>query len=272
MAPPDGPGTAGGFANGGGGAAGGAASGGFAGGAMVDGGSVTPSWAVGTGAFFAGRPSTNPFTGDVGPSCVVFPAATKGPCHAFSFERREMSEGLLGLPTRLELLVLDPQCRPVPGAKVDVWHASPGGLYSAAPVGGVTAPQLNAGFCTMNDGTARAAGWFRAFQLTSAEGRVSFETVFPGWYPGRAWHVHFTVSVGGTESITSQLFADDALTTDVYTTHPVYAGRPPSAAGYTSNATDGAFARAGLTPSQVVMRHEKRDDGSLLMWKSITVR
>lgn len=260
-------GTVGGGVGGSGGGAAGASTmgGGAAGGAPA-------RWATGPGAFLDGKNYGDPFTDGVGPTCTVFPATTKGPCHAYSFDRREMSEGLLGLPTRLELLLLDTACRPVSGAKVDVWHASGGGVYSAAPVFGYTAPQLSVGFCTSGEAAARSAGWFRAFQSSDAAGRVTFDTVFPGWYPGRTWHIHFTVSVGATEYVTSQLFADDALTNEVYNTHPAYAGRPTSAAGYTTNVRDGVVSQAGLPLSEVTMRHARQADGALVMWKAITVR
>jgi protocatechuate 3,4-dioxygenase beta subunit len=178
---------------------------------------------------------------------------------------------LVGLPTRVELLVVDPSCNPIPNATVEVWHASPEGLYSGAPVNGKVGNDLSTGFCTGNDSAALAAGWFRAYQTSGADGRVTFDTIFPGWYSGRTWHIHFTVTVNGAAYITSQLFADEFIKNDVYNYHPSYASRPTSLDGYTSNATDNVITQSAFTVSEVVMSHARQSDGALLMWKSITV-
>jgi protocatechuate 3,4-dioxygenase beta subunit len=43
-------------------------------------------------------------------------------------------------------------------------------------------------------------------QVTDANGVVEFLTVYPGWYTGRAVHVHLKVHLGGTTALTSQLY------------------------------------------------------------------
>jgi len=56
-----------------------------------------------------------------------------------------------------------------------------------------------------------------------ANGRVQFVTVYPGWYQGRAVHVHFKIrssAAAGARSFTSQLFFDDALTDRVHAQAP----------------------------------------------------
>ena len=62
--------------------------------------------------------------------------------------------------------------------------------------------------------------FMRGIQLTDASGRVSFTTVYPGWYSGRITHVHFQVFLnnnrGGTATATSQLAFPAATTTAVY--------------------------------------------------------
>ncbi|HEX7250226.1 MAG TPA: intradiol ring-cleavage dioxygenase, partial [Burkholderiales bacterium] len=70
-------------------------------------------------------------------------------------------------------LVLSPQCRPVPNALLDFWHADEAGEYD------------NAGFA------------FRGHQFTDAQGRWRLETVVPGEYPGRARHLHVKVQAPG---------------------------------------------------------------------------
>ena len=39
---------------------------------------------------------------------------------------------------------------------------------------------------------------------------MHFNTIYPGWYPGRAVHIHMKVFVGGNSVHTGQLFFPDA--------------------------------------------------------------
>jgi protocatechuate 3,4-dioxygenase beta subunit len=43
--------------------------------------------------------------------------------------------------------------------------------------------------------------FLRGIQFTDATGRVSFQTVFPGFYQGRTNHIHFKVRLGGNTGI-----------------------------------------------------------------------
>jgi protocatechuate 3,4-dioxygenase beta subunit len=60
--------------------------------------------------------------------------------------------------------------------------------------------------------------------MTDASGRVSFQTIYPGWYTGRTVHIHFKVRTTPDSpsgySLTSQLYFDDALTDQVHATAP----------------------------------------------------
>jgi hypothetical protein len=60
--------------------------------------------------------------------------------------------------------------------------------------------------------------------VTDEKGAVQFTTVYPGWYQGRAVHIHFKVRLFSgsqkTYEFTSQLFFDDTLTDAVYTQAP----------------------------------------------------
>ena len=49
-----------------------------------------------------------------------------------------------------------------------------------------------------------------------ANGLAVFDTIYPGWYPGRAVHIHVKVHVGGSVVHTGQLFFSDDLTDAVY--------------------------------------------------------
>jgi protocatechuate 3,4-dioxygenase beta subunit len=106
-------------------------------------------------------------------------------------------------------------CTPLAGAQVHLWHCDPAGNYSAVRDRG-------------DPGAGHA--FLRGFQTTDANGAARFVTVYPGWYPGRAVHVHFKIRIAGAPrfaEFTSQLYFDDALSERIYAAAP-YAdrGRP----------------------------------------------
>ncbi|MGE3238009.1 MAG: intradiol ring-cleavage dioxygenase [Thermoleophilia bacterium] len=177
-------------------------------------------------------------------SCVLTPAKTEGPY--FVDERLQRSDirsdptgtgaTRTGVPLTLRIAVqrADGDCAPQAGVQVDVWHCDARGLYSDVASEGTTGQK-----------------WLRGYQVTGDDGVATFTTVYPGWYRGRAIHIHFKVRVlnGATEAyeFTSQLFFDDALS-DVVMAQPAYAGR---GARDTRNAQDGIYGADGaaLTPA-----------------------
>lgn len=212
-------------------------------------------WATGGTAVMA-RVYPDPFT-KAPASCPLLCAMMAGPCYAETLERRDVSEGLDGLPVRLAFLVVDETCAPVDGAVVDIWHTSPQGLYS-----GRDADPM----CTRADPEALAARWFRGTQTTDARGRTEFDTCFPGWYTGRTPHIHFAVRRGRDEYVVSQLIFEQALVDEVFATHPVYR---PHGAPDTTNAAD--FIVSGAIPAHTVSVR-RMEDGVMLAWKVLVVR
>lgn len=240
-----------------------------------DGGGIVDAsgFAVGSGAFLTNKDYGDPFQGSVAASCSAYKASTKGPCHSNTYLRKDITDGLIGLPTRFEFQVVDSACSPVPNAIVEIWYASPAGAYSKAAEyidSGVgyngAGSDLNVSFCTGNNAEALASKWLRGFQVGGADGRVTIDGIYPGWYAGRTTHVHFIVSANGRSSITSQLFFDEALNTSVYTRHGSYSSRGNKD---TSNARDNVA--GGLTLSEVTMTVSQQSDGSLVASKRITV-
>jgi len=237
-----------------------------------DGGTVnTSGFATGDGSFLEGKDYGNPFA-TTATTCTVYNAATAGPCHSNTYNRKDISAGLVGLPTRFELLVTNASCNPVAGAIVEVWYASPTGTYSKAATAESGTYQgslsdLDVGFCTGNDAAAVASNWLRGYQTTDAKGRVTFDSIFPGWYSGRTTHVHFTVAINGTKTKTSQIFFDETLTTAVYAKHATYS---PHGDKDTKNATD-KVVQQGLPVAVGISNYAQQSDGALLVWKQITV-
>src|SRR5438046_1835525 len=64
----------------------------------------------------------------------------------------------------------------------------------------------------------------RGYQVTDADGRVQFQTIYPGWYRGRTIHIHYRIRAfsGGAQTyeFTSQLFCDDSATNVVVAKSP----------------------------------------------------
>lgn len=189
--------------------------------------------------------------------CVLATAVTEGPCtEAADQVRMDVSEGYTGLPMRLALQVVDSSCKPINGAKVKIWHTQITGSYSG------NTPNTN--MC-LKDQSDTSKHYFRGVQTTDAEGRVDFNSCFPGWYRGRCVHIHFTVTSGG-RSFTSQLVFEQSLVTEIFSTHPEYKsfGQPD-----TPNATDNVVGNANL--STFVIAASRLHDGALLAAKQLIV-
>ncbi len=168
--------------------------------------------------------------------CVLTPEQAEGPFYVPDEKvRRDIREGRPGTPLFLRTTVVDVStCKPIKGATVDVWHCDAGGVYSAFD---------------------RGAGknFLRGVQRTNAKGVATFTTVYPGWYPGRAVHVHVKVHVGGNVVHTGQLYFSDAVTDAVHRRSP-YSRRP---ARDTRNADDRVFFQGGRQSLLKVTRTKK---------------
>jgi protocatechuate 3,4-dioxygenase beta subunit len=139
-----------------------------------------------------------------GVACVLSPEMTEGPYHIDGEAvRRDVTEGKPGVPLTLHLTVADAtSCAPIPDAAVEIWHADAGGNYS--------------GF----NATAANTTFLRGVQIAGADGKVVFDTLYPGWYQGRTTHVHLMVHVGGSVVHTGQLFFDEQVSDAVYAQSP----------------------------------------------------
>jgi len=153
------------------------------------------------------------------PACVVRPELTEGPLFVENdldrFDLRlDPSDDSIkeGLPLYLIYRVSDVtggQCAPLPNAQVDVWHCDAEGVYSGVQL---------LGFET------RDQMWLRGYQFTDDDGIAKFMTIVPGWYSGRAVHIHFKIrtenSAGESYEFTSQLFFDPEQIEEIYAEAP----------------------------------------------------
>lgn len=139
--------------------------------------------------------------------CTLVPSATKGPFPNIErLDRRDITEGYAGHPLRLGFRVVDAACQPIPGAQVEIWHTDATGDYSAYEDNGSGKDE--------GEGT----NFCRGIQTANADGIGEFQTIYPGWYEGRAVHIHATILVDGQERRTTQLYFDEAYTEGVYAT------------------------------------------------------
>jgi protocatechuate 3,4-dioxygenase beta subunit len=122
------------------------------------------------------------------PVCVVRPELTEGPYFVDemlnrSDVRKDSSDGSISQGVQLDLTFNVTQingngCVSLPLAQVDIWHCDANGIYSDA---------VDRSFNTVGK------NFLRGFQMTDANGVAKFVTIYPGWYPGRAVHIHFKI-------------------------------------------------------------------------------
>lgn len=194
-------------------------------------GASVPNW---FGRLWAGQSATSV------PPCIVRPEQTEGPYFVDerlhrSDIRSDPSDGSTksGAALRLTFRVhelRDGACRPLQGALVDVWHCDALGVYSDVK-------DFNGLFDTSGK------KFLRGSQMTEASGTARFSTIYPGWYEGRAVHIHFKIRTRPESrrgyQFTSQLYFDEALSEQIYAQTP-YSTKGP---GWFRNRQDGLFRR-----------------------------
>jgi len=116
-----------------------------------------------------------------------------------------MTGSATGVPLKIELTLRDTanNCAAMAGAAVYAWHCDAVGNYSLYSL-----PDQN---------------YLRGVQIADTDGRLSFTTIYPGCYPGRAPHIHFEVfasvedaAAARSSRLTSQFVFSDATSEKVY--------------------------------------------------------
>lgn len=133
--------------------------------------------------------------------CVLVPSETLGPFPSLPsgdamYWRNDITDAMAGIPYIFTMKIFGTNnCGVMAGSRVDVWHCNAHGFYSHYAAGG-----MNNGHSGQNAPGSNNASliYCRGTQVTDANGEVTFTTIFPGWYPGRTWHIHFAVYSGGT--------------------------------------------------------------------------
>lgn len=151
------------------------------------------------------------------PSCIARPAIEEGPFFVDeklnrSDVRTDPSDGSPAPGTPLKVTfrlarLSGTVCTALAGATIDIWSADAAGKYSDESSQGTSGKKF-----------------LRGFQTTDANGAATFTTVYPGWYTGRAIHLHVKIRPTTGQALTTQLFFDDALSDAVLAQSP-YSGR-----------------------------------------------
>ena len=143
--------------------------------------------------------------------------------------RSDPSDGSVqeGFPLLLVLHVYDVDngsCVPLSGAQVDIWHANSQGVYSG-----------------VQDAGTMGKKFLRGYQVTDDNGSVGFTTIYPGWYQGRAIHIHVKVrNFEGLEKTlewTSQFYLNNSINEQMHKQPPYSNHGPPDI----TNEEDGIY-------------------------------
>jgi protocatechuate 3,4-dioxygenase beta subunit len=158
--------------------------------------------------------STSTSTSGTSGSCIVTADEVEGPYPYVGGEltnpldRTDVTAGQTGVPLTLSFVVVDAgnNCNVVSNARVDIWHCNKDGYYS--------------GYANQNSslGSKSYVGetWLRGYQLTDSTGVAKFTTIYPGWYAGRATHIHIEVYVNNVMKKTTQICFSEATNNVVY--------------------------------------------------------
>ena len=179
-----------------------------------------------------------------GLTCVVRPELTEGPYFVDekvnrSDIRTSTSTGATRPGTLLKItfnvgLLSGGSCSALSGALVDVWHCDGVGLYSDISSAGTSQSTDTTGL-----------NFLRGYQIVPSNGQVTFTTIYPGWYSGRAVHIHFKIRAtisGKSYEFTSQLFFNDSLSTQIYAASAPYNTRNNRDK---MNSSDGIYQQSG---------------------------
>lgn len=147
-------------------------------------------------------------------SCHLIPSETDGPYPLYTvlansaMIRSSIQETKTGVPLTVELTLVNVNgsCAVIPNAYVYIWHCDRAGEYS--------------GYSSSQNGSHAGETFCRGIQRTDSSGKVTFTTIYPGWYAGRITHVHFQVYLStlsqSAVTVTSQFGFPQDITYAVY--------------------------------------------------------
>lgn len=215
---------------------------------------ASPIATLGVGAFPSTARAEAHAIGLITPNvCLVTPEVTEGPYYLNEdLVRADIVEDRVGVPMRLQMQIVTEDCQPIENARVDVWHCDAEGNYSGF------ANQGSDGVLDTSDEV-----FLRGTQMTRADGIVTFQTIYPGWYRGRTTHIHYKVYLNEQTVLTSQIFFPDALSEYLFRSVAPYDNRDGNRD--TTNSSDRIAAQAGNGAFAAVREQREYYDAALVV-------
>ena len=186
--------------------------------------------------------SGNSSTTDSGTSnsgtCAIAPTETAGPFPTTtpsSLVRSDIRDDRTGVPLTIAINVqnVNNSCVALAGIIVDIWHCDKDGYYSEYGGSGMQSIDYT------------SVNFLRGRQTTDANGQVKFSSIFPGWYSGRATHIHVHIyTSAGTSLMITQIAFPEGNNSAVATINGsggVAYGYTKGLSGYTYNSSDNVF-------------------------------
>ena len=168
---------------------------------------------------------------EIGDGCTLSPAETKGPFPIKTPSQlvlANIKSDRVGVAVLINLILQNKNnnCAPKQGLFVDVWHCDKDGNYSEYGGSGMQPTDF------------RDAHFLRGRQSTDVNGQVSFLSIYPGWYHGRAPHIHIEIlSSSGASLLVTQIAFPEKVSTEIYASS-LYSSRGQAD---TSNGRDNVF-------------------------------
>lgn len=153
------------------------------------------------------------------PSETAGPYPTKNPSGLVLEDIRSDRQGVL-MNVEITIKNKNASCAALAGAMVDIWHCDKDGNYSEY-------------------GSSTSVHFLRGRQTTDSNGQVGFVSIFPGWYSGRAPHIHVHIyNSSGASLLVTQIAFPKTTCDTVYTTSSYYSSRGTAD---TTNERDNVF-------------------------------
>jgi protocatechuate 3,4-dioxygenase beta subunit len=193
-----------------------------------------------TGSSPAGTTGTT--TGSASGTCTATASETAGPFPTKSpagLITNDITSDRAGTPLSVKITIqnLNNSCEGLQDGIVDIWHCDAAGNYSEYGGSGMQSTNYT------------SVHFLRGRQTTDANGLVTFTSIYPGWYSGRAPHIHVHVyNASGKSLLVTQIAFPEAISKVVYA-QGVYASHGQAD---TTNARDNVFSDGVSTEMSTV--------------------
>ncbi|KAA5532935.1 dioxygenase family protein [Paenimyroides baculatum] len=168
--------------------------------------------------------------------CKSWPTETEGPFptkNPSSYQIINIKGDRTGVACEIKIKIEDVNndCAAAEGIFIDIWHCDKDGNYSQY------------GATNMQQADYRDYNFLRGRQTTASNGYVTFQSIFPGWYQGRATHIHVHVyKANGTSLKVTQIAFPEGSNSAVITVNAATDyGYTKGMSSYTYNTKDNVF-------------------------------